>query len=41
VTPSEPAEQTEYRSLVVLRRERLGWGKTQIKLHVDRLIEME
>lgn len=34
-------EQNEYRFTRRFLRECLGWGQTQVKLHVDRLIEME
>lgn len=34
-------EQAEYRFTRRLVRERLGWGQTQLKLHLDRLLEME
>ncbi|TWU62310.1 DNA primase [Crateriforma conspicua] len=38
---AQELEQTEYRFTRRFIRERLGWGQTQVKLHVDRLIEME
>ncbi|TWB87047.1 hypothetical protein FB106_1276 [Synechococcus sp. Ace-Pa] len=38
---AQELEQTEYRFTRRFVRERLGWGQTQVKLHVDRLIEME
>jgi len=38
---AQELEQAEYRFTRRFIRERLGWGQTQIKLHVDRLIEME
>ncbi len=34
-------EQNEYRFTRRLIREQLGWGQTQLKLHLDRLLEME
>ena len=38
---AEGIEQAEYRFTRRLVRERLGWGQTQLKLHLDRLVEME
>jgi hypothetical protein len=38
---TQDLRQTEYRFTRRFIRERLGWGQTQVKLHVDRLIEME
>ena len=34
-------EQKEYRFTRRFVRENLGWGQTQVKLHIDRLLEME
>jgi DNA primase catalytic core len=38
---AQKLEQKEYRFTRRFIRERLGWGQTQVKLHVDRLLEME
>ena len=38
---AQKLQQNEYLFTRRFMRERLGWGQTQIKLHVDRLIEME
>ena len=34
-------KQSEYRFTRRFVRENLGWGQTQVKLHIDRLMEME
>ena len=38
---TQQLDQKEYRFTRRFIRERLGWGQTQVKLHVDRLLEME
>ena len=38
---AESLDAREYRFTRRFVRERLGWGQTQVKLHVDRLLEME
>lgn len=38
---AQKLEAKEYRFTRRFVRERLGWGQSQVKLHVDRLLEME
>ncbi|MEM9369337.1 MAG: DNA primase, partial [Planctomycetota bacterium] len=38
---AQQLDQKEYRFTRRFIRERLGWVQTQVKLHVDRLLEME
>jgi len=38
---TQKLQQNEYLFTRRFLREQLGWGQTQVKLHIDRLIEME
>jgi hypothetical protein len=38
---AQQVEQTEYRFTRRFLRERLKWGATQLRIHLDRLVEME